>query len=522
MVHAQKDGFRANWKCAAACILISMAPFQYGVDFGLIGGMQAMVGFLKVYGYEDPTSPIGYNISTTAQQLISSLMTMGAFLGSLAAGPLATILGRKSCLWLACIMCTVANAIMMGSTNLGGLYAGRLIIGLANGVFMTFSQLYLQECTPARYRGLSLAMFQVWTSVGTLIGTVTDNFTSRLLSKASYMIPLGVIFVVPAIMALGLFFIPESPRWLVGRGRNEQALKSLQWLRPDHEDAMTELKEIQVAIDEERNAISGATIIDMFRNPVDRRRTLLSVAAVSVQAACGVMYMLAYGTYFFEMAKVGNAFENSCILVAVGVVAIIIDLFIMAPYGRRRVFLTTGLIVCGFCQLIQAIVYDKDPGSENTGRVVVAMSVIYIFVYNGAICPFSWLSGGEIPSQRMRSYTFGLSSAVGFLGAWVATFTAPYFINPENLNWGPKYGYIWFPSCIVTAAFIYLYLPELKNRSLEEIDEMFEARLPARKFRHYQCSISEKAATMKVPMEVSLEKGVAVGTTEIVADIKGN
>ena len=99
--------------------------------------------------------------------------------------------------------------------------------------------------------------------------------------------------------------------------------------------------------------------------------------------------MTAYGTYFFEMAHVGDAFMNSCILTAVGVVAIIIDLFIIAPFGRRRVFLTTGLIICGFCQLIVAVVYDVQPGTMATGRVVVAMSVIYIFVYNvSASFPF--------------------------------------------------------------------------------------------------------------------------------------
>jgi SP family sugar:H+ symporter-like MFS transporter len=136
------------------------------------------------------------------------------------------------------------------------------------------------------------------------------------------------------------------------------------------------------------------------------------------------------------MANVGNPFMNSCILVSVGVVAILINLGIMVNYGRRRIFLTWGLIICAFCQLVVAVVYQANPGPPTTGKVVVAVSVIYVFVYNGAICPFSWLSGGEIPSQRLRSYTFGLAAAIGFLGAWVTTFTAPYFINPSALNWG--------------------------------------------------------------------------------------
>lgn len=69
----------------------------------------------------------------------------------------------------------------------------------------------------------------------------------------------------------------------------------------------------------------------------------------------------------------------------------------------------------------------------------------------GMIATYAWISGGELPSQRLRSYTFGLATAVGFFAAWLTTFTAPYFINPESLNWGPKYGYIWTPSCWISA-----------------------------------------------------------------------
>lgn len=122
------------------------------------------------------------------------------------------------------------------------------------------------------------------------------------------------------------------------------------------------------------------------------------------------------------------------------------------------------------------------------------------------IASYSWLIAGEMPSQRLRSYTFGVAAAVGFLGAWLITFTAPYFINPSSLNWGPRYGYIWFPSCIVSAVWVFFFLPEVKGRTLEEIDVMvsacpicirrstqstntilqFNKKLPARHFRTHK------------------------------------
>lgn len=514
----------SNWKCILACTLVSMSPFQYGIDFGAIGGLQAMRGFLEVFGHVDPTAQVGYNISPTRQQLISSLMILGAFLSSGSAGVFAAYLGRKHCLWLASLLCCVSNVIMMTTTSIGGLYAGRFFIGVANGWYMTFSQLYIQESAPARYRGLLISVFQIWTSIGSLIGTVIDNATHDMDGKNSYIIPLGTIYIVPVFMSIGLFFIPESPRWLMLVNKREQASKAMLWLRPHADSVPLEIAEIQAGIDAEKATKDSANFIDIWRDPVDRRRTLLAVAAVSTQAASGAMFMIAYGTYFFSMANVGSPFMNSCILTAVGVLAIIVNSCVISKIGRRRVFLMSGLTLCGITQIIVAAVYHVNPGTVGTGKVIVGLSVVYIAGYNGMIAAYAWLSGGEIPSQRLRSYTFGVAAAVGFAGAWLATFTAPYFINPDALNWGPEYGWIWGPSCLVTVVWVYFYLPEIKNRTLEEVNEMFEAKLPARKFRNYVCTgLTVPSADVKVVERngsVSTEKEDSVETHEVVGVTK--
>lgn len=118
----------------------------------------------QIYGYRSAKSANGWNIAPLRQQLISSLMTLGAFISSGAAGFAAAKLGRRHCLWLACVLCCVSNVIMMATTSIGALYVGRFLIGLANGYFMTFSQLYIQESSPAKYRGLFLTTFQFCTS----------------------------------------------------------------------------------------------------------------------------------------------------------------------------------------------------------------------------------------------------------------------------------------------------------------------------------------------------------------------
>ncbi|KAH8904143.1 general substrate transporter [Coniochaeta sp. PMI_546] len=486
--NVDKETIRANWRCFVACGFMLVTPFQYGLDFGLIGGLQAMPGFLQVFGYKSPSTPSGWNITPERQQLISSLMTLGAFLSSGTAGFVAAKLGRKMCLWLACLLCVVSDVIMMTTTDIGALYAGRFLIGLANGYFMTFSQLYIQESSPAKYRGLFLAVFQFCTSMGTLIGTIVDWATAKRPDKSAYLIPLGIIYAVPIVLSVALIFIPESPRWLINKDRHEAGVASLKWLRPDGADVQAEADDIRSAIERERELSSSVGFIDMFKNPIDRRRTVLSVCAVTLQAASGSMFIIAYKAYFFTMAKVADPFAMSCVLSAVGLLALIINACIVVKFGRRRVLTMNGLIICGFLQLIVAVVYDKKPGEIVTGQVLVAMSCLYMMSYSGLIASYAWLAGGEIPSQRLRSYTFGLAAAVGFFAAWLTTFTAPYFINPASLNWGPKYGYIWFPSCLIGALWVFFFLPETKGRTLEEIDEIFEAKTPARKFRSYQCT----------------------------------
>lgn len=220
-------------------------------------------------------------------------MILGAFISSGFAGPIAALISRRLTIWLACLLCFISNIIMMTTTNLGGLYAGRFLIGLANGAFMTFSQLYIQECIPARYRGLLISVFSVWTSIGSLVGTIVDNYTSPINGKNSYLIPLGLIYIIPSLMSVGMIFIPESPRWLLQHGQSEKARKALRWLRPyDDTQIEEELSDMQAALEAESELSKGLSIWDMFANPIDRRRTILAVLGLTVQGASGAMYMI--------------------------------------------------------------------------------------------------------------------------------------------------------------------------------------------------------------------------------------
>ena len=137
------------------------------------------------------------------------------------------------------------------------------------------------------------------------------------------------------------------------------------------------------------------------------------------------------------MAGVKNPFQMSVIKSCIGIIGCGISLYLIRIVPRRIILMTGGFFQA-FFQLACAIAYQVQPGTTQSGNILVAFSILYNFVYCATIAPYSWVVGGEIPSQRLRGYTFGISAGLAFVSGWLITFTAPYFINPASLNWGPK------------------------------------------------------------------------------------
>jgi MFS family permease len=210
------------------------------------------------------------HLQSTVQQLIGSLMTLGSFLSALVAGYFGTYLGRKPGLWVACLLSAVAAAIQIGTTSKGVLYFGRLLLGLANGFLVTFSTVYTSEAAPPHLRGVMVALFAYWVNFGSIIGSLIVNYTSKRMDTLSYRIPLACLYIVPTLLSIGLFFVPESPRWLMHRGREEEAKQALAKLRDDHgEEFEVEWAEMMRGMVEEKRLARTTPALDMFRGMHD-------------------------------------------------------------------------------------------------------------------------------------------------------------------------------------------------------------------------------------------------------------
>lgn len=359
------------------------------------------------------------------------------------------------------------------------------------------------------------------------------------MGRLAYQIPLYVCFGIPAFLILTLPFLHESPRWLVHHNRHEDALKSLQFYRKGTFDEVAiqqELEEIKLAAEKEaKQGNDWKLVLELFKGS-NLRRTIISIGVTSANAGVGVMFILSFGTYFLKIvrlaplhyspaflptnvmsliqAEVSDPFLWTIITKVVGLVGLMCSWPVITRLGRRRLILTS-CIICAIGMLIIAALYTGNHLSADKAGIglIVAMSV-YLFGFNFGLESYAFLTSGEMPAQNLRAYTQGVAIAVSFIFAWICTFTAPYFINPTELNWGPKYGWIWFVSSVITTTFIYFMLPDVNGRSLEEIDEMFRNKVPTRAFKKYVCVELEEARSRGTMNVLAQDKTVAVEEEE--------
>ncbi|CAK7216697.1 hypothetical protein SCUCBS95973_002894 [Sporothrix curviconia] len=476
-----------NKKFLVVSAIVNIANLDYGIDTGMINGFQAMPGFLEVFGYADPALAGGYGISTTVQQLITSLMSIGMTVATLGAGPILHRIGRKGGVWLGGFFVFVSTIMQMLVTSLGALYVSRLFMGFGSGFLLISSQLYMQEVSPPHLRAFNFSLYSTWVSIGSLVGAVINNRTASIEGRASYRIPLGIVITMTVLICVVIIPLPETPRHLAVHGNNEKAYKSLRFLRDaSYTDLQIrkEMAEIVHAIEVDKQNGDSVTFLDIFRHG-NARRTMTSIGLAAFNAASGSQFIIQYGVYFFSVSNNGSAFRSTVIVFCCGLIGALVSYLYAGRAGKRRV-LMIGSALQGFWMLGMGVAYSADGLNKTATNTILAMTCLFMFTFCAMCVPFSWLVASEIPNQQLRAHTVGIASAVSFGLAFVLTFTVPYFLNPTALNWGPRYAYIWVPSNWLCTAFVFFCVPETRNRTLEEIDEAYVTGVPIRKFQTFR------------------------------------
>lgn len=197
-------------------------------------------------------------------------------MSSLAAGIFASYFGRKTAIWSACVLNAVACTILVATTSKGAIYFGRLLLGFSNGFLVTFSNIYVSEVAPAYLRGVLVALFGPWVSIGAILGAAIDNATKTRLDKSCYQIPTGCLYIVPVLLSVGLCFVPESPRYLLLKGHEAKAKQSLFRVRGElfHQGEALEVEWAQMlrGIEEEKVGMHRMDWTEMFKGKSLYRR----------------------------------------------------------------------------------------------------------------------------------------------------------------------------------------------------------------------------------------------------------
>lgn len=211
-----------TFKAYMMCIFAAFGGIFFGYDSGYISGVMGMEFFVHVIEGPDATA-----LTSSHKSLITSILSAGTFFGALIAGDFADWVGRRTTVILGCAIFIVGVVLQTASAGLGLIVAGRLVAGLGVGFVSAVIILYMSEIAPRKIRGAIVSGYQFCVCVGLLLASCINYGTQNRKDSGSYRIPIGLQMVWALILAIGLFFLPESPRYFVRKGQLDQAAMAL-------------------------------------------------------------------------------------------------------------------------------------------------------------------------------------------------------------------------------------------------------------------------------------------------------
>ena len=319
---------------------------------------------------------------------------------------------------------------------------------------------------------------------GPFIVVLIVNSTGAGTTRWSYRAVFCAQYGVAIISTVFWPFMPESPYWLVSKDRHEEARKSLRRLGTSGLQAEKQIAEMQRTLDEHRRESAGTSYLECFRGS-NLRRTIISIAPLSIQALCGVTFVINYTAYYLELAgfSAQKSFQVQIAQVVVCMVGNVTSWFLIDRTGRRNLTFY-GLSVLTIMLLITGGLASANTHSCTVGTV--ALLVLYCWVYNLSLGATAYALVGETSTPRLRAKTvaIGLFLQNGLYLMWA--FVLPYLFNPDKANLGAKVTYIFGGLSVFSLVYLWFYQPETAHRSFRDLDEMFEKRVSAKNFKKHQ------------------------------------
>ncbi|KAG1760994.1 hypothetical protein EDD22DRAFT_898726 [Suillus occidentalis] len=490
-------------------VMSSLAAAVQGMDEAVINGAQIL--YPTQFGIGDPNSK---RDSWLVGLINSAPYLCCATISCWMTHPLNHYLGRKKTIFITC-MISFLTCIWSGLTNTWWhLFIARFFLGFGIGPKSATVPVYTAECSPAPIRGALVMMWQMWTAFGIALGDLIDL----------------VFYFIPDTPGVTVLFAPESPRWLISKGRYEDAFNELCRLRFSRVQAARDLYYIHVLLEAENEMKQGRNrVVEMFTIPRNRHAALASWVVMFGQQFCGVNVIAYYSSNIFLASGFSqvSALASSLGFGALNWLFALPAVFTIDTYGRRNLLLFTFPCMA-ICLLITGFSFWS---TSETGRVAGVSIGIYLFAifYSPGEGPVPFTYSAEAFPLYIRDIGMSFATATTWFWNFILSITWPSLI----LAFKPQGAFGWYAAwCCILWVLILLFVRETKGKTLEELDQVFAVPLGThaayglrqipygiKKFVLFQNPVPEQLYQLESDSEVSSTGGDEKARKEVKEDV---
>lgn len=446
----------------------------FGYDQGVMGGLLTLPSFTRYFPEIDTINPPNGDASHTAtiQAITVGAYTLGCFFGAVATIWLGNMLGRKKTIFIGSIIMIIGAAIQTASFSLAQLIVGRWITGFGNGMNTSTVPTWQSETSKPHRRGQMVMIEGSLIVFGVMLSYWLDlGFSFLEPSSIAWRFPIGFQIILAIFILILIPGLPESPRWLVLKGRDDEAwevLAALSDLPKEDKKIVTELQAVKDVVFE----MSRGGFRECFKTNRNRNfhRTVLAYVNQMFQQISGINLVTYYAATIFEGSLGLSPFLSRLLAACNGTeywIASWIAIFTIERFGRR------GLMLFGAVGMSITMAILAGTTSNVGNKACALIATVMLFVFNSFFAVgwlgMTWLYPAEITPLSIRAPANAIATTANWAFNFMVVMVTP--VAFANIQWRT---YIIF--AVINAAMVpsvYFFFPETAGRSLEEMDEIF-------------------------------------------------